>query len=132
VYLIFIARLPDTKEMHSYFLSHQAEFEKENTEIISRLKAEQAINSNENMKPVYFRLEAALKPSLSIKYYTHQLGIGLGAFGTGIAYLETPPNIIYSGLEEMVEDSRATEGFVGFGQLSSKSSNWYYFFWEID
>ncbi|MEN8107285.1 MAG: hypothetical protein ABFS22_04690 [Pseudomonadota bacterium] len=73
-------------------------------------------------------MEAALKP-LSIKYYTHRRGFGVGTFGTGIAWLENPPDKICPGLEAMKQDDRQIEGFVGFGHLSG---NWYYFRGELD
>jgi hypothetical protein len=128
-YLFFVAKLPDTEGMQSYFSSRQAEFERINTEIILRLKAGQPINSKEYKKAGYLGVEAVLNSSISIKYYTHRLGVGLGVFGRGIAYLGTPPNKLYPSLEAMVNDSRSVEGFVGYGRLSN---NWYYFSWELD
>ena len=118
-YLFFSTQLPNTEEMHKFYSSHHADLDKENKEIISK----------ENRKIGYFNVEATLNPSISIKYYTHQQGFGVGAYGTGIAYLEIPPHKLYASLEEMNKDSNSMEGFVGFGLLSH---NWYYFRWELD
>ena len=54
---------------------------------------------------------------------------GVGTFGTGIAWLENPPDKIYPDLEAMKKDAGPIEGFVGFGNLSG---NWYYFRRELD
>ena len=128
-YLFFSTQLPNTEEMHKFYSSHHADLDKENKEIISKVMAGQPINSKENRKIGYFNVEATLNPSISIKYYTHQQGFGVGAYGTGIAYLEIPPHKLYASLEEMNKDSNSMEGFVGFGLLSH---NWYYFRWELD
>jgi len=115
--------------MQRFYLSRQAEFEKINIENISRLTAEQPIDTKQNKKVGYIRMSAELKPAVSIKYYTHQRGFGVGAFGTGVAYLETPPNKLYASLEAMAEDSGPIEGFVGYGHITG---DWYYFRWELD
>lgn len=128
-YLYFTTQLPNTEEMHSFYSSRQVKFEKINIENISRLIAGQPIDLKENKKVGYIRMSAELKPTISIKYYTHQRGFGVGAFGTGIAYLETPPNKIYASLEAMTEESGPIEGFVGYGHITG---NWYYFRWELD
>jgi len=128
-YLYFTTKLPNTEEMNSFYSFRQAKFEKINNEIISRLIAGQLIDLKKNKEVGYFRMSAELKPTISIKYYTHQRGFGVGAFGNGIAYLETPPNKIYANLEAMGKDSGAIEGFVGYGRITD---HWYYFHWELD
>jgi len=128
-YFYFTTQLPNTAEMQSFYLSRQAKFEKNNTVNISRLIAGQPINLKENKNVGYFRMSAVLKPAVSIHYYTHQRGFGVGALGTGIAYLETPPDKIYTSLEAMADISGPIEGFVGYGHITGR---WYYFHWEID
>jgi len=61
----------------------------------------------------YRYVEATLFLFPSIKYYTHFRGIGVASFGTGIAYLEKPPNKIYHGLEAMHQHAGEIEGFLG-------------------
>ena len=67
---------------------------------------------------------------LIVRYYTHLRGIGVGAFGTGIAYID--PRMqekTYPSLEAMINDAKEVEGFIGYSKISD---NWYYFFWEAD
>ena len=128
-YLYFSTLLPNTEEMRQYYSNRQDEFETENLKIIADLKAGQIINSKENKEIGYLYVQAILKPSISIKYYTHWRGFGVGAFGPRNAYLENPPYRIYSSLEDMDNDYKSTDGFVGFGTLSP---NWYYFRWNTD
>ena len=129
VYLFFSTQLPDTEGMHRFYLSRQTEFERINRENIANLKTGKPIDLKENKKVGYLRISAELKPSISINYFTHQRGFGVGAFGTGIAYLETPPDKIYANLEAMVEDAGPIEGFLGYSPISP---GWYYFRWELD
>ena len=129
VYIDFSTRLPDTKGMEEYYSQHKELFSERTAEIILSLKAGREIDTNRRDEIGYFRVDAALEPSVLVKYYTHQRGFSVGAYGNGIAYLEMPPARLYGSLQQMVEDSRAVEGFEGFGRLSA---NWYYFRWELD
>ena len=65
-----------------------------------------------------------------MRYYTHLRGIGVGAFGTGIAYIDpVVERKLYPTLEAMTDDAKEVEGFIGYSKISN---NWYSFFWEAD
>jgi len=126
VVLYFNFKLPTTIEMRNYFSSHQSEFENKNAEILAVLAAGGHVDSGGNAKVGYLGLQATSEPSAQIMYFTHRAGIGVGSFGTGIAYLESQPVTLYPSLEAMRDDGGKDDGFVGFGRLSGK---WYFFFW---
>ncbi len=129
VYLFLLHQLPKTEEMQKYYFERQSEFEKINNLILSKLKAAESIESKRNKALGYRYIETTSLPFPSVKYYTHFRGIGVASFGTGIAYLEKPPNKIYPSLEAMRRDADEIEGFLGYGHLSN---HWYYFLWEAD
>lgn len=128
---------PTTAEMEEFFTTHRIGFAQKNAAILSALAQKTTINSGADAKVGYKWLETQPKPEffqdgepIIIRYYTHLRGIGVGAFGTGIAYID--PSIQeknYPSLEAMTDDAKKVEGFVGYSHITD---NWYYFFWEAD
>jgi hypothetical protein len=128
---------PKTAEMKEFFSLHQTAFEQKNGEILAALSQRTAIHSGPDEKVGYRWLEIEPQPEiyrdgdpLIVRYYTHMRGIGVGAFGTGIAYLD--PSIlekVYPNLEAMGNDAKEVEGFIGYSPVSG---NWHIFYWEAD
>ena len=128
---------PTTIEMKEFFSKNQSAFAQRNVEILSAVAQEKSVNSNGDADVGYRWLE--VQPELHsyqngdpliVRYYTHLRGIGVGAFGTGIAYLD--PRVeeqIYPNLEAMTNDAKKVEGFIGYSKIAD---NWYCFFWEAD
>jgi hypothetical protein len=130
-------RSPTTAEMAEFFFEHQSMFEQKNVAILSALSQKAEIDSGPNTEVGYRWLETQPAPyayqdsePMMVRYYTHLRGIGVGAFGTGIAYFD--PGIqekTYPSLEAMKNDAGKVEGFVGYCRISG---NWHSFFWEAD
>ncbi|MBW2710117.1 MAG: hypothetical protein JRD04_12835, partial [Deltaproteobacteria bacterium] len=127
--------LPTSTEMDNYFLEHQEAFKQKNDSILAALQLQKPITLLADSEIGYKWVEIEPKPNvyqagkpLIVRYYTHLRGIGVGAFGTGIAYID--PRIEekeYPDLEAMIDDTKKVEGFIGYSKISD---NWYYFFWE--
>jgi hypothetical protein len=123
--------------MTEFFSLHQTAFEQKNGEILAALSQRTAIHSGPEEKEVYRWLEIEPKPEvyrdgdpLIVRYYTHMRGLGVGAFGTGIAHLD--PRMqekTYPSLETMGDDAKKTEGFIGYSRMSG---DWHSFFWEAN
>lgn len=119
-------RLPSTADMETFFHEHRAELERRNIEVLA---AAGDVESGPDPRAGYRFLEVRREPPRAVRYFTHLRGIGVSAFGTGIAWLESPPEKVYSSLEAMLDDSAMTERFIGYGRLEG---SWYYFLWEAD
>ncbi len=127
--------LPDSSEMKTFFFEHRQAFEQKNTSILSALRQQKPIATTGNSVIGYqwIQLEPEYpqtgKPMI-IRYYTHLRGIGVGSFGTGIAYINPEATEkLYPTLEAMNRDAKKTEGFLGY---SSITGHWYAFRWEAD
>ena len=130
-------QLPSTAKMEEFFVAHQSGFEQKNTVIISALEQKIEIDSGVNRQVNYQWLK--ILPSLdsyqegdpvAVLYYTHLRGIGVGSFGTGIAYIDPKKQEkTYPTLESMSADAARIEGFIGYCHISG---NWYSFVWEAD
>jgi len=128
---------PTTAEIKEFFSKNQSAFAQKNAEILSAVAQKKSINSNGDTVVGYQWLE--VQPELHsyqngdpliVRYYTHLRGIGVGSFGTGIAYID--PRIEekgYPDLEAMTDDAKKVEGFIGYSKISG---HWYCFFWEAD
>ena len=120
--------LPTAAELTGLLEQNRSAYEQRTEEI------RQAVNRGQRFAPLqddalgYFTFDARREP-FRVLYYTSRSGLGVGAYGTGLAYLEEPPERLYSGIEAMREAARAVEGFIGFGGIEG---DWYYFFWEAD
>ena len=128
--------LPTTAEMKSFFASHQSAFRQKNGEILSRLKQHQPISFKADPATGYRWIkispagEDQYQQPVIVRYYTHQRGIGVGGFGTGIAYIDPEIKIkSYPSLEAMKVEAKKVEGFIGYTPIAE---NWYLFFWEAD
>lgn len=84
-------RLPTTAEMEDFFSKHRSAFERKNADVLFAVSQNRAIDSGPDTEIGYQFLEIRPESPLMVKYFTHVRGIGVGAFGTGIAYLESPP-----------------------------------------
>ena len=130
-------QLPSTAEMEEFFAAHRSGFEQKNYSILSALAQKETIDLGPDSKVGYQWLEMELKSDsyqdgdpITLRYYTHLRGIGVGAFGTGIAYID--PSIQtknYPSLEAMADDAKKVEGFVGYSHIAE---NWHTFFWKAD
>lgn len=128
---------PTTADMEDFFTNHKLAFEEKNRGLLTALSHQTAISSDGDTKIGYRWLEIEPKPEtyqngdpVIVRYYTHLQGIGVGAFGTGIAYLDPRrEEKRYPSLEAMMEDRKGVEGFIGYSRISG---NWYSFFWEAD
>jgi len=128
---------PTTVEMEEFFAANRVGFEQKNAEILAALTQKTAINLGADAKVAYKWFETQPNHDffqdgepIIIRYYTHLWGIGVGVFGTGIAYID--PSIqekIYPSLETMTDDAKKVEGFVGYSHITG---NWHSFFWEAD
>ncbi len=127
--------LPDSSEMKAFFLEHRPAFEQKNISILAALKQREHISTAGDAEVGYKWLQ--IEPDydqpeqpLVIRYYTHLRGIGVGGFGTGIAYMSPgATERLYPTLEAMGTDAKKTEGFLGYSPISG---NWYSFRWEAD
>lgn len=130
-------RLPTTVEMEEFFAAHRSGFEHKNTSILYSLQNKVAVDSGLDTTVGYQWLEMEPKADLYedggpviIRYYTHLRGIGVGAFGVGIAYIDpSDQEKNYTNLEAMTDDARKIEGFIGYSHISG---NWHTFLWEAD
>lgn len=139
--LVFIGyshfKIPTTAEMEEFFTAHQINFEEKNAAILANLQKNNTINTGPDSQIGYQWLEIQPFPDsyqtgepVTIRYYTHLKGIGVGAFGTGIAYIDhARQEKIYPSIEAMQNDAKNVEGFVGY---SSITENWYSFYWKAD
>ncbi|SHJ99305.1 hypothetical protein SAMN02745165_03709 [Malonomonas rubra DSM 5091] len=129
--------LPKTAEMEEFFSRQRAMFKQKNAAILTALSTNTAIASGADKDVGYQWLETEPRPdsyqqggSVTVRYYTHIRGVGVGAFGTGIAYIDPArKEKIYPTLEDMASDAKKVEGFIGYSHISG---NWYSFFWEAD
>lgn len=128
---------PTTVEMKDFFTAHRTGFEQKNTALLSALAQKATINTGHDAEVGYQWLETQPGPDsyqdgepVKILYYTHLRGIGVGSFGTGIAYIEPAGQVkTYPNLEAMLDDAKKSEGFIGYSRIVD---NWYCFFWEAD
>ncbi len=65
----------------------------------------------------------------SVLFYTHVRGVGVGAYGVGLAWCPRPPTPLSADREAMLAAASQREGFVGFRALGGP---WYEFLWEAD
>ena len=129
--------LPTTAEMSEFFSENQSAFVLKNAEILSAVAQKKSINLQADAGIGYRWLE--VQPDshsyqnsdpITVRYYTHMRGIGVSAFGTGIAYLDSEiEKNIYPSLETMINLAKNVEGFIGYSHIVD---NWYSFFWEAD
>ena len=128
---------PTTVEMKEFFAAHRVGFEKKNAAILTALAKETVINSGADTQIGYQWIETQLGPDsyqngepVIVRYYTHLRGIGVGSFGTGIAYIDpASQETIYPDIEAMRDAAKKVEGFVGYSHITD---NWHSFFWEVD
>lgn len=128
---------PTTAEMEEFFAAHQVGFEKKNAAILTALAKKTVIDSSADTQIGCQWIETQPRPDsyqkgepVKIRYYTHLRGIGVSAFGTGIAYI-APANQEknYPNLEAMRSEAKKIEGFVGYSHIIG---NWHSFLWEAD
>ena len=124
--------LPSTSDLQSYFAAHREDFNRINQRIINIVSENKKLSLDEESKfaeilGIKF-IEVLSADPPGVKYYSHKRGIGVASYGTGIAYLYTPPAKVYSAFETMKEDAK-DEGFIGFCKLED---NWYSFLWAAD
>ena len=127
--------LPDSSEMKVFFLEHQPAFKQKNASILTTLERQGRIATTGNPEIGYKWLQ--IEPEhyqpgqpLVIRYYTHLRGLGVGGFGTGIAYMSPgATERLYPTIEAMDKDAKKIEGFLGYSPISG---NWYSFRWEAD
>ena len=120
--------LPNEKDLTTLYETNAGAFEARTAEIREAVATSSSITKRRDEVLGYFAVEAHAQP-FSVLYYTHSSGIGVGAYGTGLAYFEEPPEHVYANLEAMKPDAAAVEGFRGYGPIRD---NWYYVFWEVD
>lgn len=117
---------PSAQEMKDYFLERQSAFEGKNAELLSAISENREIEKGTDEHVGYQWLKLTYEPNIQIRYYTDSLGIGVGSFGTGLAYLQSPPDKTYPDFESMYDDARRVEGFIGYTHILD---NWYSFLW---
>lgn len=129
-------RIPSTADMKDFYSEHQNDFEQHNAALLMKLSKNESIDTGPNPAVGYQWLMVFPHPSIyeegmeiELRYYTHKKGIGVGSYGTGIAYLDPGTTETYPSIEAMKEDASQVEGFVGYGAIAG---NWYYFLWEAD
>ncbi len=128
---------PTTTNMEDFFTNHKLAFEEKNRELLTALSQQITVSSEGDTMIGYRWVEVEPKQEIYqkgdpviVRYYTHLKGIGVGAFGTGIAYLDPRrEEKSYPDFEAMMEDRKGAEGFIGYSRISG---NWYSFFWEAD
>ncbi|MFC1524133.1 hypothetical protein ACFL6N_05010 [Thermodesulfobacteriota bacterium] len=125
--------LPDSAQMQEYFHQHRESLAAANREILASMAPDGHLQAGVTDKQAKLLdiefIETNSRFPLEIRYHTHVRGIGVGAYGTGIAFLELPPLRLYSNLENMAEDAAQEEGFTGYCAITE---NWYSFLWEAD
>jgi hypothetical protein len=130
-------KLPKTDEMEEFFSLQRTMFEQKNAAILTALLTNKVISPGADKGVGYQWLETEPRSDtyqqgepVIVRYYTHNRGIGVGAFGTGIAYIDPrKKEKIYPSLEDMAPDAKKIEGFIGYSHISG---NWYSFLWEAD
>ena len=120
--------LPNEAEIIALYQANAEAYEKRTDEIRETLKQKKSPGPIRDEKLGYFAIEARNSP-FSVLYYTHSSGIGVGAYGTGLAYLTQVPNPVYRSFKEMREAASKVEGFRGYGSINGR---WYYALWEVD
>ncbi|MFN2257040.1 MAG: hypothetical protein ABR516_00970 [Desulfuromonadaceae bacterium] len=87
-------QLPATAEMEIFFTTHRVEFEEKNAAILTALRQKTIIDSGPNKQIGYQWLEIQPRPDsyqkgdwVTISCYTHMMGVGAGAYATGLAYI---------------------------------------------
>jgi hypothetical protein len=118
-----------TGDLKSFFEDRSSFFEQKNTELLAMIRRGDQIDTGFSRKIGYKYINIVSKDPFRIHYVTDQRGIGVGSYGTGVAYLEREPDIVYESLESMYDKGQGIEGFVGYGHLKGK---WYYFYWKAD
>ena len=73
--------------------------------------------------------DGAASTPVAIRFHTHVRGIGVGAYGAGLAWLQEPPAKAYVSGNEMMQAARQVEGFIGYRHIEG---HWYAFLWEAD
>jgi hypothetical protein len=121
--------LPNTREMHDYFATHQTSFEHVTQDIITALDKHGEIGDELKTGAHYKILTIISREPKIIRYHTHTKGFAMGMYGTGIVFFEVPPEKAYANIEDMYDDARAVEGFEGYSLIKG---NWYTFLWEVD
>ena len=121
--------LPDSAEMQAYFAERRDAFERRHAEVSAALAANKSVITGTNDAVGYEFLMRSHSPREGVIFITHKRGIGVGMSGTGVAYLNSPPEKTYPDLKAMYPDAKAVEGFVGFSHIQG---NWYYLLWEAD
>jgi hypothetical protein len=127
--------LPTTDEMRDLYYQNRGAWEAR-TEAIQEAKAKnEDFGKKKDETLGYYTYSTGGDPFsaggdlFGILYYTTSSGIGVGTYGTGLAYLGREPQDIYPNLEVMKEEASKVEGFWGYGHIEG---NWYYFLWEAD
>jgi hypothetical protein len=129
--------IPQTAELHEIFADKRNAYETHAANTREAMSKREPIDSAANAQIGYLWLEVEPEPAtyndgdpIVLRYYTHARGIGVGAFGTGIAYLDPGLRVQnYPDIETMREDARKVEGFIGYSRISG---NWYAFYWKAD
>ena len=130
-------KVPSTVEMVDFFSTHRGGLEQKKVAMLSALEQKQVISLGADTQLGYRWLEIEPQPDsylpgepVTIRYYTHLRGIGVGGFGTGIAYIDSAKSEkIYPSIEAMSEAAKQVEGFIGYSRIVD---NWYCFLWEAD
>ena len=128
--LAFIAYspLPSDEEMVALYRNNVHEYENRTNQIRASIMNNESFGSHRDEALGYYALDVRKSP-FSVFYYTHSSGIGVGAYGTGLAYFDEAPDRIYENLSAMKPDASAAEGFRGYAPIDG---HWYYAFWEAD
>ncbi|MBU1564983.1 MAG: hypothetical protein KJ630_05060 [Proteobacteria bacterium] len=126
-------KCPSLSDMQEYFTNHQEFFETTNNQIMSTMLSGKTFVPKESgsYKNILWLkvIGDKVDQDFQVRYFTHIKGIGVGSYGTGIAYLNSPPKMIYGDFESMNKDASEEEGFVGYCSIKGP---WYIFFWEAD
>ncbi len=128
LYAMFHEPMPNAGTMRLLFVDRQLAFERRNEELL-RAAAEGRPYDTGPDNRIGYRFVRRVADPPGFEYITHIEGVGTGAFGTGIAYLEKPPKKLYPSIEAMTDDAKAVEGFVGYGAIRPP---WYFFLREAD
>ena len=120
--------LPTVDEIEELYTLHREGYAARTAEIRAKLEKGEAPGNRVDETLGYFAYETRSAP-FSVTYLTHSSGIGVGAYGTGLAYFDAPPEKIYGSVESMKQDMAAVEGFRGYLRIAE---DWYFVLWEAD